>query len=740
MEVKVGSIMTTPSYKKKGNAKMKRNSFISFVLIFSMLISLFTFTISTSAATGELTVSDVTAKAGSTAKITIDLDNNPGFIAMKLGVEYNDRYFSVKSVTDGEILGSSMHSNRYEDSPYTLYWYNALEDEDITEDGEIAEIIFDVASNTPNGTYNIKLLVDNGDVVNADLDEIGDDFDIINGKITVTGGSSSSSKDDDDEDDDSIDPVLKVSNASVVRGDTFDVKITLDNNPGLIALRTMLDFDDDYFTVEKVVDGGILGDKYFSNVYDKSPYTLYWTNPLAKEDIEKDGTIATVTFSSNKKTPAGKYTIGLKSEDGDILNYELESIGGDFEFDSGVVTVTTSASSTEPDEDEDEEDKDGDYKLSFVAGKAQIVITASSVSYGQGRLVSLDADVLKNALDAAKSKYSGRKIAVKVVYSGDASDNLIVSLPEGYAYLMRSVESFAFETDRANMMFDSAAIAEMAIIDDSVQFIFGKEIPEDKLEDLISSEYEYYDVSSTVKFDDGNVTVSLPYKAANDILGKHAVVYSYDGKKLVSVGSAATYEDGVITFNTSKITPYLVTIEEVGFEDIKNHWGKDAINFVAARGIFNGVSETKFDPDSQISRGMLVTVLGRLDQIDVAGYNCMFADVDKNMYYAPYIEWARRNNIVGGTGDNKFEPDRSVNRQEIAVIVSRYLEYKGKKLDSAAVQYSDVSSIDSWAKEFVYKVNNAGIITGVGTEFQPKEKATRAQAATILKRIAEFLD
>lgn len=704
-----------------------------------MLISLFTFTISTSAAIGELTVSNVTAKAGSTAKITIDLDNNPGFIAMKLGVEYNDKYFSVKSVTDGEILGSSMHSNRYDDSPYTLYWYNALAKEDITEDGEIAEIVFNVASNTPNGTYNIKLVLDNSDVVNTDLDEIGDEFEIINGKITVTGGSSSSSNDDED-DDDATDPVLQVSNASVVRGETFDVKITLDNNPGLIALRTMLDFDDDYFTVEKVVDGSILGDKYFSNVYDKSPYTLYWTNPLAKEDIEKDGTIATVTFSSDKKTPAGKYTIGLKSEDGDILNYELESIGGDFEFKNGVVTVTTSASAAEPEEDEDAGDKDGDYKLSLVGGKAQIVITASSVSYGQGRLVSLDADVLEDALDAAKAKYSGRKIVVKVVYSGDASDNLIVNLPEGYAYLMGSVESFEFETDKANMKFDSAAIAEMAIVDDSVQFIFGKEIPKDKLEDLISSEYEYYDISSTVKFDDGNVTVSLPYKAANDILGKHAVVYSYNGKKLASVGSVATYENGVITFNTSKITPYLVTIEEVGFEDVENHWGKDAINFVAARGIFNGVSETKFDPDSQISRGMLVTVLGRLDQIDVAGYNCMFADVDKNMYYAPYIEWARRNNIVGGTGDNKFEPDRTVNRQEIAVIVSRYLEYKGKKLDSDAVKYSDASNIDSWAKEYVYKVNNAGIITGVGTEFQPKANATRAQAATILKRIAEFLD
>ena len=218
------------------------------------------------------------------------------------------------------------------------------------------------------------------------------------------------------------------------------------------------------------------------------------------------------------------------------------------------------------------------------------------------------------------------------------------------------------------------------------------------------------------------------------------MVYAVEDGKLALAGDTVSYNPGAMSFTTRKVTPYIVTIETLGFKDVENHWARENINFVAARGIFNGKSEDTFDPDGVLSRGMLVTVLGRLEKVDISGYNCMFDDVDKNLYYAPYIEWARQNNIVGGVGDNRFEPDRSVTRQEIAVIVARYLEYKGKELKVDTIKYTDEAKIDSWAKDAVYKAGNAGIITGVGEEFLPKDEATRAQAATILKRIIVFID
>ena len=242
------------------------------------------------------------------------------------------------------------------------------------------------------------------------------------------------------------------------------------------------------------------------------------------------------------------------------------------------------------------------------------------------------------------------------------------------------------------------------------------------------------------KLSSGSVEISLPYANSANIDGKYIVVYSTDGKKLYNIAGEPTYSNGTISFTDSTVKSYVVTVEQLGFEDIENHWARNSINFVSARGIFNGRSETQFDPDSPISRGMIVTVLGRLEGIDISDYNCMFSDVDKNQYYAPYIEWARRNGIVGGSGDNMFEPDRGVSRQELAVIIARYLRnMKGcNDLSDSEITYSDSSDIDSWAKADVNKVGNAGIITGSDGKFLPRSEATRAQAAAILERVVKF--
>ena len=141
-----------------------------------------------------------------------------------------------------------------------------------------------------------------------------------------------------------------------------------------------------------------------------------------------------------------------------------------------------------------------------------------------------------------------------------------------------------------------------------------------------------------------------------------------------------------------------------------------------------------------MTRGMLVTVLGRLEGINVENYNCAFEDVDKNMYYAPYIEWARREKIVGGVGDNKFEPDRMVTRQEMAVIIARYLDFKQVASDGKDYGFGDAKTIDSWAVLSVNKMANLGIITGIDGNFEPKGSATRAQTATILRRVQKLFD
>ena len=666
--------------------------------------------------------SSVTAVRGTQFNVTLNLGNNPGFVSLRTELEYDDDYFKVVKITDGGLLGTKYFSDNLTNSPLELFWTNPLKS-NITKNGKIVTVTFESKANTPAGKYKFTPKLDTADVVNYKLQEIGDDFECVDGTVTIVTSSSAVTTGK---------PNIKVSDATAKPGDTFDVTLTLSNNPGLISLRTMLEFNDNYFEIAKITDGGLLGTKYFGDAYDESPFELYWTNPLLKTDNVKNGKIATVTFVVKDNVPEGKYSIGLSSDDGDILNYSLDELGDEFTFTAGLVTVGA---------DDETKPVGSEYSVTLYGNTVSIVLPVTSVSYGDGMLAVLQESLLEKALAEAAKSYPGKQINIKAVYSNRTDGDLVINIDNSYAEKMKNVESFTLETYKAVMKFDNPAITEMANADTIVQFIFKDDVPKDKLDSLVSAEYKYYDVASSVNFTKGNITVTLPYEAASDIVGKYAVVYAFDGEKLENIGSSITYTPGKMTFNTKNIDSYVVTTKELGFKDIKNHWARDNINYVAIRGIFNGSSETTFSPDAELSRGMLVTVLGRLEQIDVSGYNCMFEDVDKNLYYAPYIEWARKNGIVGGRTESQFDPDASVTRQEMAVIISRYLEkYKGKTLSAVARTFSDAAKIPSWSKTDIYKVSNAGIITGVGTEFQPANKATRAQAATILRRIVEFLD
>ncbi len=667
--------------------------------------------------------SSTTVAQGKEFSLTLTLTNNPGLVSLRTELDYNDDYFKVVKVTDAGILGECYYSNDYTNSPLELFWTDPLKKSNITKTGKIVTLTFACDEDTPAGKYKFTPKLDTADVVNYKLQEIGDDFECVDGTVTIVTSSSAVTTGK---------PNIKVSDATAKPGDTFDVTLTLSNNPGLISLRTMLEFNDNYFEIAKITDGGLLGTKYFGDAYDESPFELYWTNPLLKTDNVKNGKIATVTFVVKDNVPEGKYSIGLSSDDGDILNYSLDELGDEFTFTAGLVTVGA---------DDETKPVGSEYSVTLSGNTVSIVLPVTSVSYGDGMLAVLQESLLEKALAEAAKSYPGKKMDIKAVYSNRTDGDLVINIDNSYAEKMKNVESFTLETYKAVMKFDNPAITEMANADTIVQFIFKDDVPKDKLDSLVSAEYKYYDVASSVNFTKGNITVTLPYEAASDIVGKYAVVYAFDGEKLENIGSSITYTPGKMTFNTKNIDSYVVTTKELGFKDIKNHWARDNINYVAIRGIFNGSSETTFSPDAELSRGMLVTVLGRLEQIDVSGYNCMFEDVDKNLYYAPYIEWARKNGIVGGRTESQFDPDASVTRQEMAVIISRYLEkYKGKTLSAVARTFSDAAKIPSWSKTDIYKVSNAGIITGVGTEFQPATKATRAQAATILRRIVEFLD
>lgn len=179
------------------------------------------------------------------------------------------------------------------------------------------------------------------------------------------------------------------------------------------------------------------------------------------------------------------------------------------------------------------------------------------------------------------------------------------------------------------------------------------------------------------------------------------------------------------------------------FSDTFRHWAASSIKFVTARKLFAGVGNNKFAPDISMTRGMLVTVLGRANGIDAATYDKkpVFTDVSQTAYYAPYILWASKNGLVSGMGNGKFGPDKAITRSEMAVIIANYMKFVNKSAvgtGTTELNYADATDIADWAIESVKLVTTAGLITGTtGNRFDSNGLSTRAQVATVMKRLIE---
>lgn len=170
------------------------------------------------------------------------------------------------------------------------------------------------------------------------------------------------------------------------------------------------------------------------------------------------------------------------------------------------------------------------------------------------------------------------------------------------------------------------------------------------------------------------------------------------------------------------------------FSDVNNSWAKESIDFVTAREIFNGISDTEFAPDMTVTRGMFVTILGRLYGAEL---DCKlnFTDVNPNQYYAPYAAWAAENGIVKGVGENLFEPDREITHQEMAVMLANYIKFVDYDIaeKEEKIKFDDEADIAAWAKESVEFMQLAGILNGIsGDNFTPVNKTTRAEVATAI--------
>lgn len=271
-----------------------------------------------------------------------------------------------------------------------------------------------------------------------------------------------------------------------------------------------------------------------------------------------------------------------------------------------------------------------------------------------------------------------------------------------------------------------------------------------------TSSSDRYEITKPSKVENGSIKVSDSKAEKGDTvtitvtpdegyeLDKLAV-YDEDGDKI----GLKDKGDGKFTFEMPKgdveieVSFALIEDEAVkaNFADVAaDAWYADAVQYVYENGMMSGTSQTTFSPDLTTTRGMIVTILYRLENEPTVTGTTAFTDVAADQYYANAVAWAAQNGIVSGIDATTFAPNNAITREQMAAILYRYAQFKGYDVSAKAdlSVYTDATQVSTYATDAMAWANGAQLITGTSqATLTPAGNATRAQVATILMRFCE---
>lgn len=216
----------------------------------------------------------------------------------------------------------------------------------------------------------------------------------------------------------------------------------------------------------------------------------------------------------------------------------------------------------------------------------------------------------------------------------------------------------------------------------------------------------------------GSTRVDIPVSKPSGSMV--AVIVHPDGTEEIVRGSVVT-ETGVALRAEGDVRLKIIDNNAKRFNDMADHWAKDAVEFASSRELFNGVGNDAFGPDRSMTRGMVGTVLARLAGADTAG---------GETWYAKGTVWAVENGISDGTA-----PEQPVTREQLAAMLYRYA---GSPAVSGELGFDDADSISAWARDAVRWCVDNGILNGVGgNRMTPQDLARRGQVAAMLMRFLQ---
>lgn len=201
-------------------------------------------------------------------------------------------------------------------------------------------------------------------------------------------------------------------------------------------------------------------------------------------------------------------------------------------------------------------------------------------------------------------------------------------------------------------------------------------------------------------------------------------------------------QENTYSFTVTRNTTVYALYEGDYFCDIPaGVWYLDYAIDAFERHIVNGMTPVHFKANEKLTRGMSAVLLANAEGADLTGQSSGFLDIPQNAYYAQAVGWAKENNIVDGISDTVFSPNGDVTREQLVTMIIRYLDLKGIELQSSQLNYADISKISPYAKKYLEKAQSIGLISGYedGT-LRPKNTVTRAEGVAMLMRALYHLE
>ncbi len=322
---------------------------------------------------------------------------------------------------------------------------------------------------------------------------------------------------------------------------------------------------------------------------------------------------------------------------------------------------------------------------------------------------------------------------------GEKIDEMSALNTDGFSDELRSAFQSALDSGRA--VYADQASSETQISDAYDTLVSAYEALVDKISLTSRPNKTMYSVGDDFDVTGAVITVKFKDGSEKELTVTQDMITGYDLKD-------AGVKNITVSYAEKTVTIWVVSVSDIDltqrFTDVKSGaWYYQAVQYAITNSVFSGMSDTTFEPNTPMTRAMLVKVLYNIEgNPNATGYKNPFKDVKDGQWYTDAVKWAAANGVVFGTTDTTFSPNDKITREQLSTILYRYSMLKGYDVSESKElsAFPDNKNVSGYALEAMSWAVAAGLISGNEvngrTVLDPRGAATRAQVALILMRYA----